>query len=95
MTTLECSSEPENPPDDVERPLFEAAPARIGRVVAQNRRALALRFEGNPLDAQHVIHPQDIDPVSQARLAIGKIDHDLVAIVEGGLHRVAMHGDDR
>ena len=36
MAPLECSSEPENPPDDIERPLLEAAPARIGRVVAQN-----------------------------------------------------------
>lgn len=36
MAPLECSSEPENPPDDIERPLLETAPARIGRVVAQN-----------------------------------------------------------
>lgn len=64
MATLERPSEPENPPDDIERPLLESAPARIGRVVAQNRSALALRFEGNPLDAQHVVHSQDIDSVS-------------------------------
>ena len=36
MAPLECSSKPENPPDDIERPLLETAPARIGRVVAQN-----------------------------------------------------------
>lgn len=36
MTSLECPSEPENPPDDVEGSLFEAAPAGVGRVVAQN-----------------------------------------------------------
>ena len=36
MALLKCSSEPENPPDNIERPLLETTPARIGRVVAQN-----------------------------------------------------------
>jgi hypothetical protein len=38
--TLERASEPENPADDIERPLLEAAPAGIGRVVAQHRARL-------------------------------------------------------
>lgn len=36
MATLERPSEPENPPDDVERPLLKTAPARIGWVVTQD-----------------------------------------------------------
>lgn len=36
MTPLKRPSEPENPPDDVERPFFEAAPTWVGRIVAQN-----------------------------------------------------------
>ena len=63
-SSAQCPPEPEDAADDIEHALLKAAPTGVRRVVAENRNPLALRLDRDPLDAQHVVHAQHIDPVA-------------------------------
>lgn len=64
-TLLKFAAEPEHPADDVDGAAFEPVPAWIGGIVAHHRNPPSLGFDGDPLDAERVIHAQNIDAVAE------------------------------